>query len=126
MDKSLIKDGFVWGIALWFVGYVLGIVFFMMVPHAIIGWCIMPIGIVITLFVLVKKIKKRTLAQYAVLGFLWTVIAIVADYLLLVRVFKPADGYYKLDVYVYYTVTFFLPIIYGLKRKYTLGVKQVE
>jgi hypothetical protein len=30
--------------------------------------------------------------------------------------FKPADGYYKLDVYLYYILTFALPLIVGWRK----------
>jgi hypothetical protein len=42
-----------------------------------------------------------------------TVIAIVFDYVFLVKVLNPADGYYKLDVYLYYVFTLILPLIIG-------------
>jgi H+/Cl- antiporter ClcA len=77
----------------------------------------MPIGIVITLWVLLKKVKADSLKYYIFLGVVWALIAIVFDYFFLVKVFNPADGYYKLDVYLYYIVTFILPVIVGLKNK---------
>jgi len=43
----------------------------------------------------------------------WTLIAIVFDYFFIVKAFKPADGYYKLDVYFYYIFTFLMPLIFG-------------
>jgi Ca2+/Na+ antiporter len=85
----------------------------MFVPTHLIGWIIMPIGIVITLWVLLKKIKTETLKYYFKIAVIWTLIAIVFDYLLLVKVFKPEDGYYKLDVYLYYLMTFALPLLVG-------------
>jgi hypothetical protein len=45
-----------------------------------------------------------------ILAIIWTVIAVVFDYLLIVKAFKPADEYYKLDVYFYYTLTFVIPL----------------
>ncbi len=47
------------------------------------------------------------------LGLIWTVMAIFLDYIFLVKLLNPADGYYKLDVYLYYTITLILPIIVG-------------
>ena len=35
------------------------------------------------------------------------------DYLLIVKVFSPPDGYYKLDVYLYYALTFIMPLVVG-------------
>ena len=111
MNKQLIKDSFGWGFILWLVGYVLGIVLFAFVPPAMLGWVIMPIGIVITLWVLFKKVKPVSTQQYVVIAIVWTILAIVLDYFLLVKIFNPADGYYKLDVYLYYVITFLLPLV---------------
>lgn len=118
MSKQFLKDGVMWGLVLWLIGYVLGIVLFMMLPINVIGWLIMPIGIAITLWVLFKKIKADSVQYYLGIGIIWVVIAVVCDYFLLVKLFKPADGYYKLDVYLYYAFTFLLPLIVGwLKMK---------
>lgn len=117
MTKQFLKDALGWGLALWFVGYILGIVFFSVVPVAILGWAIMPIGILFTLWVLLKKVKHTSFQYYILLAVIWTIIAIVFDYFLLVKVFKPADGYYKLDVYIYYILTLTSPIIVGWKKK---------
>lgn len=116
MAKPLIKDAFGWGIILWLIGYVLGILLFFVVPPALIGWVITPIGILITLWVLLKKIKASSFKYYAKLAIIWTLIAIVFDYVFLVLVFKPAGGYYKPDVYIYYISTFLLPLIVGWLR----------
>jgi hypothetical protein len=111
--KQILKDGFLWGFALWAIGYVLGIVLFMAVPAALIGWMLTPIGTVIALWVLFKKIHGASFVHYAAIALVWSVIAIVCDYLFLVLLFKPADGYYKPDVYLYYALTFLLPIAVG-------------
>jgi len=117
MDKQLIRDGVGWGFVLWLIGYVLGIVFFMLVSQSMIGWIIMPIGIVITVWVLLKKIKGKTLTYYLKIAVIWTLIAIILDYLFLVTLFKSKDGYYKLDVYLYYFSTFILPLLFGLRKR---------
>lgn len=119
MTKQFFKDAFVWGLILWFIGYALGIVFFPMVPVSILGWIIMPIGIIITIWVLSKKIKEDSFQYYLFLAVVWVVLAIVCDYFLLVKLFKPEDGYYKLDVYLYYALTFILPLFVGWKKATT-------
>lgn len=111
------KDSLGWGFLLWLIGYILGIIFFMLVPPAMIGWLIMPIGIAITLWVLIKKIKRNMFAYYFKIAIIWALIAIICDYLFLVKVLKPSDGYYKPDVYFYYLITFLLPVIVGWKKK---------
>jgi hypothetical protein len=101
---------------LWLIGYGLGIVLFAVVPPALLGWMIMPIGIAITLWVLFKKISSHFFLYYFNLAIIWTLIAIVFDYLFLVKVFHPADGYYKPDVYLYYVLTFVLPLAVGWRK----------
>ena len=114
--KSFLKNIIIWGIILWLIGYLLGILLFALLPPLLIGWIIMPIGVLITLWVLLKKIKASSFQQYILVGFIWTGIAIICDYFLLVKLFKPADGYYKLDVYIYYLLTFLLPVLVGGKN----------
>ena len=118
MKKPMLKNVFGWGFLLWLFGYVLGIVLFMMVPLSILGWVIMPFGIALTLWVLLKKIQSMPYKNYILLAVGWALIAIVLDYFLLVKVFKPADGYYKLDVYIYYLLTFTLPLFVGWKKSH--------
>lgn len=108
-----LKNTLVWGVVLWFIGYVLGFVLFPFVSPALIGWIITPIGILITVLVLVKKIHRQTIGGYFAVACIWTLIAIVLDYFFLVKLLHPADGYYKLDVYLYYSVTFLLPLLIG-------------
>lgn len=64
MKKSFYKDVLGWGFVLWLIGYVLGFVFFAFVAASLIGWYIMPIGIVITLWVLMKKIHSESFQHY--------------------------------------------------------------
>jgi hypothetical protein len=111
MMKQLYKDALGWGFILWFIGYLLGIILFTVVPISVIGWIIMPMGTIITIWVLLKKVKADSFQYYAFLAVIWALIAVVFDYFFLVKVFKPEDGYYKLDVYLYYTLTFILPLI---------------
>jgi hypothetical protein len=116
MSKKLLIDVFGWGFLLWLIGYGLGIMLFTIVPLALIGWIITPIGTLLTLFVLFKKIKGKTLGYYLLIAISWTLIAVVCDYFFLVQAFKPADGYYKLDVFLYYALTFALPIAAGFLK----------
>lgn len=117
MNKQLLGAALGWGFLLWLIGYVLGIVLFMVVPPSMLGWVIMPIGIVIALWILLKKIESKNFQYYLLLAITWTLLAIVFDYLFLVKLFKPADGYYKLDVYLYYILTFALPLIIGWRKR---------
>jgi hypothetical protein len=49
---------------------------------------------------------------YAGVGVAWALIAIVLDYLFIVLLFGAA--YYGADVFVYYVLTFFIPLGVGL------------
>ena len=120
MNKQLLRDSLGWGLALWFIGYVLGVILIFLLPAPLIGWIIMPIGIMITFWVLLKKVKDDSFQYYLILAFIWTAIAVVFDYLFIVKAFKPADGYYKLDVYLYYAITFVSPIIVAWWKKQNL------
>jgi hypothetical protein len=113
--KEFIQDAFGWGLILWLIGYVFGIVLFVLVPISVLGWIIMPIGIGITIWVLLKEVEGDSMGYYISLAVIWAAIAIVFDYLFIVLAFNPAESYYKLDVYIYYTGTFILPIIIGRK-----------
>ena len=122
MTKQFYKEAFGWGFILWLIGYVLGIILFFFLPAAYIGWVIMPIGVVITLLVLLKKVKGPTLQYYFLIAVVWTLIAIVFDYLFIVKALKPADGYYKFDVHLYYLLTFVLPLLVGWRKKTKSGI----
>lgn len=117
MNKQLLKDAFGWGFVLWLVGYVLGFIFFFILPPALIGWAILPLGVCITLWVLWKKVKGDSISYFLKLSLVWTVLAVVLDYCFIVQVLQPVDGYYKLDVYVYYALTFVLPLAVGWWKK---------
>jgi hypothetical protein len=110
------KDAIGWGLLLWLFGYLLGIILFFLVPPSLIGWVITPIATVVTLWVLRSKIKSNSFSYYFGIAVVWVIIAVVFDYLFIVKAFNPADGYYKTDVYVYYLLTFLLPLIVGKKR----------
>jgi len=117
MTKQWFADTIGWGFILWLIGYILGFIFFFILPPAYIGWAITPTGIAITLWVLIKKIEPTSFKYYLRLAIVWTVMAIVLDYLLIVKALKPAGGYYKLDVYFYYAATFILPLLVGWKKQ---------
>jgi len=110
--KKIFLNTVFWGFVLWLFGYVLGIVFFALVPAEVLGWYIMPLGIIATLWVLIKKIQRDEFGCYVGLGVIWTLMAVVLDYFFLVKLLNVTD-YYKIDVYLYYALTFILPIAVG-------------
>ena len=102
-----------WGAALWFIGYLLGIALYALVPPWLIGWIILPIGVSLTWFVLWRFIDATRLENYVVLAAVWVAIAVVGDFLFIVQALHPPDGYYKLDVYLYYVLTLVMPLMAG-------------
>ncbi|MEI6221589.1 MAG: hypothetical protein WCP97_02380 [bacterium] len=113
MTKQLAKDTLLWGFLLWLIGYILGFIFFFLVPKDLIGWFVSPIGILITIWVLLKKVQSTTIKHYLIITITWTALAIILDYLFLVKLLSPTDNYYKLDVYMYYATTALLPLVVG-------------
>jgi len=102
-----------WGAALWFIGYVLGIALYFLVPASLLGWVIMPVGAALTWFVLWRRIASRSFVDYVSLAVVWTGIAVAGDFVFIVMALHPPDGYYKLDVYLYYVLTFLMPMMAG-------------
>ena len=94
----------------------------MLVPISLLGWIITPFATAFTLWVLIKKIHSTSAKYYLLIGIVWAILAVILDYLLIVKAFKPEDGYYKADVYLYYTLTLTVPNIVGLwKQSRALG-----
>jgi len=106
-----------WGFILWLFGYLLGFVLFFFVSKEAIGWLILPFGVMATFWVLFKQIKRERLSDYIVVGVIWAIMAVVLDYAFLVKLFNATD-YYKFDVFVYYILTFLLPIFVGWYKLY--------
>lgn len=109
--RFLLRDCVGWGVALWLFGYLLGFVFFAIVPPEFIGWSIMPVGTAVTLFVLWKWVRLDAVGPAILLGMAWAAIAIVFDYVFLVTLLNPPDGYYKPAVYIYYALALVLPLV---------------
>jgi hypothetical protein len=51
------------------------------------------------------------------LAVVWTGIAIVLDYLFIIKALDSGLVYYKLDVYTYYILTFIIPVAVGWWKK---------
>ena len=109
---KVLKNTLFWGLILWIFGYILGIIFFALAPKELIGYYILPFGVAFMLWVLLKKIEREELLCYFGLGLIWTIMAMLLDYLFIVKLFQSAN-YYKLDVYIYYAITFILPLLVG-------------
>ena len=116
MNRQLVRDSLGWGFVLWLIGYVLGIILVFLVPVNLIGWIIAPIGAAITFWVAFKKLRGSTLAYFALVALVWLFIAVLGDYLFIVMAFRPADGYYKPAVHLYYALIVAIPLLAGWGR----------
>lgn len=116
MTRFLLKDVLGWGVALWLFGYLLGFVFFGLVPVTSIGWCVMPFGIAATVLVLWRWVRLPTWRHALLLGIGWALLAVVLDYVGIVKLLAPPEGYYRLDVYLYYALTLLLPLAVKLVK----------
>lgn len=79
------------------------------------GWILTAVFTPVSLVVVWGWFRKREylpLQYYAGVGVAWVLIAIVLDYLFIVLLFQA--HYYENDVFVYYTVTFLIPVGVGL------------
>ena len=61
--KTFLKDTFGWGFVLWLFGYILGFALFFIVPASVLGWVVMPFGVLLTLWVLYKKVSTDTFSK---------------------------------------------------------------
>jgi hypothetical protein len=108
-----LKSTFVWGFILWLVGYLAGVALFFVIPKDYIGWVITPLAVLLTVWVLIKKIKRPEYKCYFGLGLIWTAMAVVLDFIFMVLLLNTGKSYYKPDVFIYYILTFSLPLIVG-------------
>ena len=78
------------------------------------GWILLIIFTPVTIAVTwwwFRKRKGLTLEYYAKVGIAWVLIAVVFDYLFIVQLFQAT--YYEADVFVYYAMTFLIPVGVG-------------
>jgi len=112
--KQWIKDTSGLGIALWLIGYLASLVLFFTPYVATMGWILTVIFTPVTIAITWWWFRKRHLPvqYYAGVGFAWVLIAVVFDYLFIVLLFQAT--YYEPDVFLYYTLTFLIPVGVGL------------
>ncbi len=114
--KQWVKDTAGLGIVLWLVGYLASLVLFFTPFAEIMGWILAaiftPVAIAVTWWWFSPG-ERLPLWYYAGVGFAWTFIAVLFDFLFIVQLFH-ATSYYQPDVLLYYTVTFLIPVAVGL------------
>jgi hypothetical protein len=113
--QKWIKDTAVLGTGLWLIGYLASLVLFFSPYAGIMGWILLVIFTPVTIAVTwwwFRKRKDLTLEYFAKVGIAWMLIAVVFDYLFIVMLFQA--NYYEADVFVYYALTFLIPVGVGL------------
>lgn len=112
--KAWIKDTVGLGTLLWLFGYLMSIVLFISPFSGVMGWIITAVFTPVTIGITWWWFRERNLplTYYAGVGVVWTGIAVVLDYLFIVRLFQAT--YYGPDVFVYYALTFLIPVGVGL------------
>jgi hypothetical protein len=113
--KQWIKDTAGLGTGLWLIGYLASLVLFFSPYAGIMGWILLIIFTPVTIAVTwwwFRQRKGLSLQYYAKVGTAWVLIAIVFDYLFIVQLFQAT--YYEADVFVYYALTFLIPVGVGL------------
>jgi hypothetical protein len=112
--KEWIKDTAGIGTGLWLIGYLASLVLFFSPYAGIMGWILLVMLTPVTIAVTWRWFRKRkglSLEYYAKVGIAWVLIAIVFDYLFIVQLFQA--NYYGPDVFVYYALTFLIPVGVG-------------
>lgn len=113
--NQFFKDTAVLGTALWLIGYLASLLLFFTPYAAVMGWILLAVFTPVTIVIVLWWFRKRErlhLQYYAGVGVAWVLIAIALDYLFIVLLFHA--NYYGTDVFVYYAVTFLIPIGVGL------------
>jgi hypothetical protein len=110
-----IKDTAGLGTVLWLIGYLASLALFFSPFAGIMGWILLVIFTPVTIAIAwwwFGKRERLPVQYYAGVGVAWVLIAVVLDYLFIVLLFQAI--YYGPDVFVYYAVTFLIPVGVGL------------
>jgi len=112
---QVVKDTAGLGTGLWLIGYLASLVLFFTPFAGVMGWILLVIFTPVTIAITWWWFREREtlpLQYYAGVGVAWVLIAVVLDYLFIVLLFQAA--YYEADVFVYYALTFLIPVGVGL------------
>lgn len=124
--KQWVKDFVLLGVGLWLLGYLSSLLLFFSPYQSSMGWIITAVFTPVTIAVAWWWFRTRDLplSYYVKVGIAWTVIAILLDYLFIVRLFQ--TPYYEVDVFVYYALTFLIPVGVGIFITRSYGGNRAE
>ena len=119
--KQILKDTAGLGTGLWLVGYLASLLLFLSPFAGSMGWVLLVVCTPVTIAVAWWwfRVRDLPLTYYANVGAAWTVIAVVLDYLFIVLLFQAT--YYGFDVFVYYALTFLIPVGVGVYLRRAAG-----
>jgi hypothetical protein len=114
----MIVDSIGLGLALWLAGYLSSLILYFVLPKDVLGWVLFVVFLPVTLYVAYWRFHGRELSTGYLLSVAasWTLIAVVFDYVFIVMMLN-AQGYYAADVFLYYAVTFLIPLAIGSKYR---------
>jgi len=114
--RTTLVDAPLLGSFVWLIGYLAGIGLYFLLSPDILGWALFAILTPIVIILCYKRFRKReeSVSYYVFVGAVWFTVAVLFDYLFLVKLLNPPI-YYKLDVYIYYASTFLIPFLVGTK-----------
>jgi hypothetical protein len=118
---QLLKDTAGLGIVLWLIGYLASLVLFISPVAHLMGWILILVFTPVTVALTFWWFRERAgldLKYFAGVGIAWVIIAVVLDYLFIVLLFSAT--YYGIDVFIYYALTFLIPVGVGY---YLMGKK---
>ena len=116
--KEKLIDTLGLGFILWLMGYLFSIGLYFYLPPGVLGWVLYVIFTPLTVDIAYWRFHKRrlTLGHYFTVAVSWTLIAVIFDYLFIVKLFN-SQNYYAPDVFLYYITTFLIPL--GIGSKYS-------
>ncbi|TAJ44166.1 hypothetical protein [Methanofollis fontis] len=112
--KAWTKDALCLGTFLWLIGYLASLVLFFTPFAEMMGWVLTAVFTPVTIAITWWWFRQRhlPLIYFVKVGIVWVVIAVVLDYLFIVLLFQTA--YYSTHVFLYYALTFLIPVGIGL------------
>lgn len=115
--QQKLVDTLAGGFGLWILGFALGMMLFPFVPVARLGWFIVPVMAIVTVYVAYQRLRHsdETIGYFVLVGITWLAIAVVLDYLLIVKAFA-AENYYDADIFIYYALSLLIPIVVGVRH----------
>jgi hypothetical protein len=124
--KQWVNDFVLLGVGLWLLGYLASLLLFFSPFQSSMGWIITAVFTPFTIAVAWWWFRTRELplSYYVKVGIAWTAIAVLLDYLCIVRLFQ--TPYYEMDVVVYYALTFLIPVVVGIFITRSSGGSRAE